>query len=115
MSPAGPWVVYLIRCRGGRLYCGITNDFAARWASHQAGKGARFTRAFPPEAVEMVVPVAGRSAALSLEARVKRLPKEKKREALVLAALTCGQGIPGVSAAAGDQGLAPLYSRDVTK
>jgi len=43
-----PWVVYLLECAGERLYAGITNDLAARFDAHRAGRGARFTKAFAP-------------------------------------------------------------------
>lgn len=79
---SGAWFVYLLQCRGDRLYCGITNDLEARWASHVSGKGARFTRAFPPEFLLASVSVGSRSEALSLEAKIKRLPKAKKEAML---------------------------------
>ena len=37
--------VYMVRCTGGQLYTGWTNDPAARLRAHQSGKGARYTRA----------------------------------------------------------------------
>ena len=78
MDPASPWVVYLIRCRGDRLYCGVTTDLAARWSAHVAGKGAKFTRAFPPLALVAATRMAGRGEALSLEARIKRQRRPAK-------------------------------------
>lgn len=84
-----PWVVYLLRCRGDRLYCGVTTDLDERFAAHAAGTGAKFTRAFPPIAIEASVVVAGRAEALRLEARIKRLPREQKRHALVQAQPPC--------------------------
>ncbi|MDX2298217.1 MAG: GIY-YIG nuclease family protein, partial [Xanthomonadaceae bacterium] len=44
-STARIWFVYLLECRGGRLYTGITVDVARRFAQHVNGKGARYTRA----------------------------------------------------------------------
>lgn len=38
------WLVYLIECADGSLYCGITNRPIARFAAHQQGKGARYTK-----------------------------------------------------------------------
>jgi putative endonuclease len=38
---AAPWFVYLLECRDGSLYTGITTDVARRYAQHVAGKGAR--------------------------------------------------------------------------
>jgi putative endonuclease len=36
------WFVYLLRCRDGSLYCGITNSVTRRVAQHNAGSGARY-------------------------------------------------------------------------
>jgi putative endonuclease len=65
------WCVYLIECRNGAWYAGITNDLDARYAAHVAGKGARYTRANPPVRLLGFRPFADRSA-------VKRLPKARK-------------------------------------
>ena len=40
-----PAFVYMVRCAGGQLYTGWTNDPAARLRAHQSGKGAKYTRA----------------------------------------------------------------------
>ncbi len=42
------WFLYLIECADGALYTGIALDPAARYAQHQMGKGAKYTRANPP-------------------------------------------------------------------
>jgi len=71
-------VVYILKCRGGRLYTGITNNLAKRVAAHRAGLGARFTRAFAP--VRLVWSEAGytHSAAARREAAIKKLPRSAK-------------------------------------
>ena len=35
------WFLYLLECRNGHYYAGITNDLDARFAVHLSGKGAR--------------------------------------------------------------------------
>jgi len=40
--------VYMVRCTGGQLYTGWTNDPAARLRAHRSGRGARATPAPPP-------------------------------------------------------------------
>ena len=72
------WCVYLIECRNGAWYAGITNDLDARYAAHVAGKGARYTRANPPVRLLGSRPFADRSAASRAEWQVKRLPRERK-------------------------------------
>ena len=68
------WVVYLIRCSDGSLYCGITNNLKNRLAAHNSGKGAKYTRSRRP--VELVVASSKmtKSDALKLEYRVKQVP-----------------------------------------
>lgn len=72
------WCVYLIECRNGAWYAGITNDLDARYAAHVAGKGARYTRANPPVRLLGSRPFADRSEASRAEWAVKRLPKARK-------------------------------------
>jgi uncharacterized protein (TIGR02453 family) len=72
------WAVYLVRCADGSLYTGVATDVARRVAEHNAGTGARFTRARRPVLVVHQEPAADRSAALRREARIKRLPRTQK-------------------------------------
>ena len=72
------WCVYLILCEGGSYYAGVTNDLAARFAAHLAGKGAKYTRANKPVRVIAFRPFEDRSAAQKAEWAVKQLPKGKK-------------------------------------
>lgn len=72
------WYVYMVRCSDDSLYTGCTNDLPARVATHNAGKGARYTRARLPVKVVWSVRVKDRSAALSREAKVKQLSRPQK-------------------------------------
>ena len=72
------WYVYLIECRGGRLYTGITPDLAARFEAHRAGKGALFTRLNPPERMLAAQPFDGPSAARRAEIQMKGLTHGQK-------------------------------------
>lgn len=73
-----PWTVYVVRCADGSLYTGVATDLARRIAQHNAGTGARYTRARGPVAVVHQEPAADRSAALRREAAIKRLPRPVK-------------------------------------
>ncbi len=73
-------MVYLLHCRDGSLYTGITNDLPRRLAAHRAGKASAYTRARGPVRVVYREPVADRSAALRREAAIKRLTRAKKLE-----------------------------------
>ena len=77
-AAARPWVLYLLECAGDRLYAGITNDLAARFAAHRAGRGARFTKAFAPLRVVAAARMASRSQALKAECALKRRPRADK-------------------------------------
>lgn len=72
------WVVYLLRCGDGSLYCGITNDLGRRVEAHESGRGGRFTRSRRP--IELVWKKSRQSetAARRLEPMVKRLPRASK-------------------------------------
>ena len=72
--------VYLLRCADGSLYCGWTVDLPARVATHQAGKGSRYTRARLPVELAWSREMPDRSAAMREEARIKRLPRRAKLE-----------------------------------
>ena len=81
MPAAAPsWFVYLIECRGGSIYTGIAIDVAARYAAHASGRGARYTRAHPPERLLATIEYPDRSSALKAEYRVKQLKPAEKRQ-----------------------------------
>ncbi len=73
------WFVYLIECRDGSLYTGISTDVAARFAVHASGKGSRYLRAHPPQRVLASFPYPDRSSATKAEAAIKRLSPQQKR------------------------------------
>ena len=86
-----PWFLYLLECAGGRIYTGITVDVDARYAAHVAGKGARFTRAYPPSRVLLSLTFADRSAASRAEYRIKQLTASQKR-GLIAGTFVCDFG-----------------------
>ena len=81
-----PWILYLLECRDGSVYTGITVDVAARYAAHAEGKGARYTRSHPPLRLLAAVAYPDRSSAASAEHAVKKMsPDEKRAYAAILA------------------------------
>ena len=72
------WVLYLLLCKNGHYYAGITNDLQARFDTHLSGKGARYTRANPPVRIIASKPYPDRSSASVAEAQLKNLPRSKK-------------------------------------
>jgi putative endonuclease len=76
-NPGMPWV-YLLRCADGSLYCGWTTDVQRRLVAHRKGTASRYTRSRRPVELAAIIPVVDRCAALSEEARIKRLPRSAK-------------------------------------
>jgi len=72
------WFVYLVRCADESLYTGISTDGVARVAAHNAGRGARYTRARLPVELVHVERKRSRSTALRREAEIKALPRTAK-------------------------------------
>jgi putative endonuclease len=74
-----PWFVYLLECRDGSVYTGIAVDVGKRYAQHEAGKGARYTRSRPPVRLLGQLAFADRSTASRAEHAIKQLPPTRKR------------------------------------
>ncbi len=73
------WWLYVVECKGGSLYTGITTDVGARYQNHLAGKGARYTRARPPVRLLGKWPYPDKSSASKAEYRVKKMNAADKR------------------------------------
>jgi len=72
--------VYLLKCADGTLYTGWTTNLERRLGEHNAGRGARYTRARRPVTLAYSEQVADRSAALRREAEIRRLRRSDKLE-----------------------------------
>jgi predicted GIY-YIG superfamily endonuclease len=72
------WFVYILRCGDGSLYTGISTDVEQRVATHNAGRGARYTRPRLPVTVVHVERKRSRSTALKREAAIKALSRAEK-------------------------------------
>jgi putative endonuclease len=72
------WMLYLLRCRDGTFYTGITTDLDRRLAQHQEGAASRYTRGRGPVRVVYRESCASRSEALKRERAVKALSRGKK-------------------------------------
>ncbi len=73
-----PWFVYLLECRNGSWYAGITNDVQRRFQAHLRGVGARYTRANPPLRVLASRAYPDRASASRAEWQLKQLPRARK-------------------------------------
>lgn len=74
------WVVYILQCKDGSLYTGITDRLPYRLAAHRAGKGAKYTKGRGPLKLCYLEDCVDHSAALKREAAIKKLKREQKIE-----------------------------------
>ena len=72
------WKLYILRCKDGSLYTGITTDVEKRLEAHRAGKGAKYTRGRGPLELVYREDCGTHSDALKRELEIKALPREKK-------------------------------------
>ena len=75
------WSVYIVQCSGGTFYCGISNDVPKRIATHNKGKGARYTKTRLPVVLKYIEGVGTMGQALKRERQIKGYSR-KKKEAL---------------------------------
>ena len=74
--------VYILRCADGTLYCGWTNDLAARLDAHNSGKGAKYTRGRGPVELAYSEMFDTQSEAMHREAEIKKLTRPQKQALL---------------------------------
>lgn len=76
------WVVYIIKTKQGTLYTGSTNNINRRFKEHvsQGSKAAKYLLGKDPLELVYLQKVANQSEALSLEAKIKKLPVKQKKE-----------------------------------
>ena len=73
------WLLYIVECRDGSLYTGITNDIERRLKEHNDGRASRYTRSRRPVTLRYQEPCDDRSQALIRELSVKLLNRREKR------------------------------------
>lgn len=72
------YYVYILQCQDGTLYTGITTDIQKRLATHNSGKGAKYTRSRLPVTLLYQEPQPDKSAALKRELAIKKLTRAQK-------------------------------------
>jgi putative endonuclease len=70
--------VYIVRCADDSLYTGWAVEVAARVRAHNAGQGAKYTRARRPVRLLYSEELPTRAAAMKRERQIKKLPRAKK-------------------------------------
>lgn len=104
-APSDLHYMYVLRCADGTLYTGYTTDVAHRADVHNAGKGAKYTRARRPVELAAAAEFPTKHQAMSAEYRFKRLSREEK-----LAFLDAAADIPGETEMARAAGFAALLA-----
>lgn len=73
---------YILKCKDDSLYTGWTNDLKKRITSHNAGKGAKYTKARRPLELVYYEEFQTREEAMKREYAIKQLSR-KEKEALI--------------------------------
>lgn len=72
------YFIYILKCKDGTLYTGITTDLTRRLLEHKRGKGAKYTRAKKAGKIVYVERKKNRSTASKREAEIKRWTRVQK-------------------------------------
>lgn len=72
------YYLYILECKNGSLYTGITTDVARRFREHKTGVGARYTRAREVKKIVYTEKYPDRSSASKREAEIKGWNRKKK-------------------------------------
>lgn len=72
------WLVYILECRDGTFYTGITGDIRNRVTAHNEGRGAKYTKGRGPVLLLYSEKVQGRSEALKREMEIKKMSRSEK-------------------------------------
>lgn len=69
-----------MQCSDGTYYTGWTNNLQNRVATHNSGKGAKYTRARLPVQLVYYEEYATKSEAMKRECAIKRLSRKEKEK-----------------------------------
>ena len=72
------WYLYILKCRNGAYYTGITTDLEKRIERHNSGKGAKYTRSNRPVELVYRETYNSESEARKREAEIKSWPRAQK-------------------------------------
>ena len=81
-SSKADWLLYVLKCRDGTLYTGVTNNLKKRLAAHNSGKGAKYTRGRGPCEILAYCFFPDKSSCLKAEIRFKKLSRMQKLNAI---------------------------------
>jgi len=73
-----PFFAYIVSCADGTLYSGYTRDVERRIATHNAGRGAAYTRGRRPVRLVHVETFQTQGDAMRRECQLKKLSRSEK-------------------------------------
>ncbi len=74
------YYVYILKCKDGTLYTGMTTDLQRRFNEHSSGRGGRYTKWKKVVSILYSEEQPDRSSALKREAEIKAWPRKMKLE-----------------------------------
>jgi len=74
------WYCYILKCRDGSYYTGVTKDLDKRIEKHNQGKGAKYTAMKRPVVLVWSKKFPSKIAALKKENEIKEWKRDKKEE-----------------------------------
>lgn len=92
------YFVYMLLCRGDVYYTGLAANVEKRYRQHLSGKGAKFTRAYPPEAIAAVWRCGDKSTAAKVEYAIKKHLTHQQKAQLAAAPETLAALLPETAA-----------------
>lgn len=92
------YFVYMLLCRGGVYYTGLAADVEKRYRQHLSGKGAKFTRSYPPEAIAAVWRCGDKSTAAKVEYAIKKYLTHQQKQQLAATPETLAALLPETAA-----------------
>ena len=69
---------YIVKCSDGSLYTGWTNNLEKRIKDHNAGRGAKYTKARRPGVLVYKEEFPTKQEAMKREGEIKRLSRKEK-------------------------------------
>lgn len=76
------YYTYILKCSDGSLYCGYTNNPEKKVATHNKGKGAKYTKTRLPVELVYLESFFEKSDALKRECEIKNLKRSEKLKLL---------------------------------
>ena len=70
--------IYIVECRDKTLYTGYTTDLDKRIKTHNAKKGAKYTRGRTPVILKYYEEFNNKTDAIKRESQIKKLKRAKK-------------------------------------